>query len=54
MTLEEMDKLVAEWVNSPKGRRELEETKKAARAASDRVRRDATVTPEQMREPVTI
>jgi hypothetical protein len=54
MTLAEMDKLVADWVNSPKGQRELKAAEKAARAAADQVMSDARVTPEQMRRPCTI
>ena len=54
MTLAEMDQRVAEWVASEKGQRELAETAKRARDAAERVRADARVTPEQMREPVTI
>lgn len=54
MTLKEMDQLVADWVNSPKGQRKLKAMEKAARAAADQVMRDAAVTPEQMRRPCTI
>lgn len=52
--LEEMDRLVADWVNSPQGQRELAATQRDARAAADKVLRDAVVTSEQLREPCTL
>lgn len=54
MTLEEMYKIVAEWASSPEGQRELKATCESARAAAERVKRDAAVTPEQLRMPCTI
>ena len=54
MTLEEMDRRVAEWVSSPQGKEQLQETQRAARAAADRVTSDAKIDAEQLRQAVTL
>jgi hypothetical protein len=54
MTLADMERLVAGWVASPSGKRELAAIERAARAAADGVIDDARVDPEQLRQPVTL
>lgn len=52
--LEEMQRKVAEWADSPRGKAELEETARTAKAAGQKVLDDARVEPEQLRRPMTI
>lgn len=54
MTLAEMDRLVADWVSSPEGEKELLKIQRAARQAADQVMSDAKVDPEQLRRAVTL
>lgn len=51
MTLEEMERRVDDWVNSPEGKRALDAAGIAARKAAEKVLKDARVDPAQMRIP---
>jgi hypothetical protein len=53
-TLADMERLVAGWVDSQYGRRQLTAIERAARAAADGVIDDARVDPAQLRQPVTL
>jgi len=54
MTLEQMDHLVAEWVQSAEGKEQLQATQESARKAAEKVISDAMVDAEQLRQAVTL
>jgi len=54
VSLEEMDRRVAEWVNSPEGQAQLVATRDAARRESEKIREAMRVDPKTLREPMTI
>ena len=54
MTLEQMDRLVAEWVQSAEGKEQLQATQESARKAAEKVISDAMVDAEQLRQAVTL
>jgi hypothetical protein len=54
MTLEQMDRLVAAWVESPEGKTQLRAIQELARKSADKVISDAKVDAEQLRQTVTL
>jgi len=54
VSLEEMHRRVAEWVNSPEGQAQLVATRDAARRESEKIREAMRVDPKTLREPMTI